>query len=265
MQRLRKRIHVTPATAIATLALVFAMTGGAYAAGKYLITSTKQISPKVLKQLKGANGKPGAPGTNGTNGAPGATGPAGGAGPQGNPGGTGGAGPQGNPGESVTVAKTSSKECNNEGGVKASNASGTATACNGKTGFTETLPAGKTETGEWSITHSASGAEIFGTAISFVIPLSAGLDETHVHFIMPNETLPSGCTGSGEKPAAESGHLCVFATTMLNVKPASAISLSTIFQAEGSVGADPFGAQLAFYVEAAGLAVGRGSWAVTQK
>ena len=32
-----------------TLALVFAMSGGAYAASKYVITSTKQISPKVLK------------------------------------------------------------------------------------------------------------------------------------------------------------------------------------------------------------------------
>ena len=31
-----------------TVAVVFAMSGGAYAAGKYVITSTKQISPKVL-------------------------------------------------------------------------------------------------------------------------------------------------------------------------------------------------------------------------
>jgi hypothetical protein len=34
-----------------SLALVFAMTGGAYAARKIIITSTKQISPKVLKKL----------------------------------------------------------------------------------------------------------------------------------------------------------------------------------------------------------------------
>jgi hypothetical protein len=32
-----------------TLALVFAMSGGAYAACHFTITSTKQISPKVLK------------------------------------------------------------------------------------------------------------------------------------------------------------------------------------------------------------------------
>ena len=49
---IRRRIHFSPATVIATLALVFAMTGGAYAASKFLITSTKQISPKVLKSLR---------------------------------------------------------------------------------------------------------------------------------------------------------------------------------------------------------------------
>ncbi|MGH2879601.1 MAG: hypothetical protein ACRDK4_08360, partial [Solirubrobacteraceae bacterium] len=57
-----------------TLALVFAMTGGAYAAKKYLITNTKQISPKVLKQLKGAKGPAGPAGPEGKAGAPGSPG-----------------------------------------------------------------------------------------------------------------------------------------------------------------------------------------------
>jgi hypothetical protein len=35
--------HLNPAMVIAMLALVFAMTGGAYAAGRYVITSTGQI------------------------------------------------------------------------------------------------------------------------------------------------------------------------------------------------------------------------------
>ena len=38
---------------MATLALIFAMSGGAYAASHYLITSTKQIKPSVLGHLKG--------------------------------------------------------------------------------------------------------------------------------------------------------------------------------------------------------------------
>ncbi|MFZ2051303.1 MAG: hypothetical protein WAU69_10295 [Solirubrobacteraceae bacterium] len=50
------------------------MSGGALAASKYLITSTKQISPKVVKQLKG---KVGPAGPTGKEGAPGKEGAAG--------------------------------------------------------------------------------------------------------------------------------------------------------------------------------------------
>src|SRR5437870_10064689 len=47
---------------LATLALVFAMSGGALAAHHYLINSTKQISPKVLKKIEGGHGSTGAAG-----------------------------------------------------------------------------------------------------------------------------------------------------------------------------------------------------------
>ena len=78
--------HLSYANVVATLALVFAMSGGALAALHYLIHSTKQISPKVLRKLKGnrgargprglsgaagAAGSPGAAGTKGSDGAPG--------------------------------------------------------------------------------------------------------------------------------------------------------------------------------------------------
>jgi hypothetical protein len=68
------RTRFSYANVAATLALVFSMTGGALAANHYLITSTKQISPKVLKKLKGNAGKTGAPGTSGAAGKEGATG-----------------------------------------------------------------------------------------------------------------------------------------------------------------------------------------------
>ena len=91
----RRSARLSYANVVATLALVLAMSGGALAAQRYLITSTSQISPKVLKTLTGkpgakgtpgragATGAPGAPGLNGTPGAPGANGSNGAQGPPG--------------------------------------------------------------------------------------------------------------------------------------------------------------------------------------
>jgi len=50
------RRHLTYANVVATLALVFAMSGGALAAKHYLLTSTKQIKPSLLATLKGKAG-----------------------------------------------------------------------------------------------------------------------------------------------------------------------------------------------------------------
>jgi hypothetical protein len=69
---MRKRLSY--ANVAATLALVFAMSGGALAANHYLITSTKQVSPKVLKKLTGKTGKTGATGATGATGKEGAAG-----------------------------------------------------------------------------------------------------------------------------------------------------------------------------------------------
>jgi hypothetical protein len=71
------RRHLSYANVTATLALVFAMSGGALAAKHYLINSTGQINPKVLKKLRGRRGLPGITGIDG------ATGPSGPAGPSG--------------------------------------------------------------------------------------------------------------------------------------------------------------------------------------
>jgi hypothetical protein len=56
---------------VAILALVVATAGTAIAAHHYVITSTKQIAPKVLKQLRGRTGRPGAAGAAGAAGTPG--------------------------------------------------------------------------------------------------------------------------------------------------------------------------------------------------
>jgi len=68
------RRHLSYANVAATLALVFAMSGGALAASRYLVNSTKQINPKVLKKLRGKTGPRGATGTAGPAGATGAAG-----------------------------------------------------------------------------------------------------------------------------------------------------------------------------------------------
>jgi hypothetical protein len=68
------RNRLTYANVAATLALVFSMSGGAMAASHYLINSTRQINPKVLKKLKGKTGKPGPTGKTGAQGLPGAQG-----------------------------------------------------------------------------------------------------------------------------------------------------------------------------------------------
>ncbi|MGH2864040.1 MAG: hypothetical protein ACRDJX_02195 [Solirubrobacteraceae bacterium] len=98
------RRRLTYANVTATLALFFSISGGALAAEHYLVNSTAQINPKVLRQLRGARGRQGLAGVAGSTGATGpsgpagATGPAGPAGPRGGEGATGATGPEGKTG-----------------------------------------------------------------------------------------------------------------------------------------------------------------------
>ena len=73
----------SPALVLACAALVIAMTGTAFGAKRYLVKSTKQISPSVLKKLKGNQGATGAQGARGEVGPAGATGGTGPTGPRG--------------------------------------------------------------------------------------------------------------------------------------------------------------------------------------
>src|SRR5436190_17500714 len=75
--------RLTYANVTATLALVLAVSGSAIAANTYLLTSTNQIAPSVLKKLKGAKGPRGFRGKAGPVGVAGPVGPAGAVGPQG--------------------------------------------------------------------------------------------------------------------------------------------------------------------------------------
>jgi hypothetical protein len=99
------------ANVTATLALVFAMSGGALAANHYLINSTSQVNPKVLKKLTGKAGKTGATGPAGATGATGKEGPQG---PKGE------TGPKGNEGPPGTPATKLFAQVTEEGAINAS-------------------------------------------------------------------------------------------------------------------------------------------------
>lgn len=209
---IRKRL--TYANVAMTLALVFAMSGGAYAAKHYLITSTKQISPKVLKQLKGAAGPAGS------------VGPAGPQGPAGAAGKEGTAGKAGANGESVTVGKVELSEaaCNKLGGSKFTVGGKEATACNGEKGAKGaqgepwtaggTLPSGKTETGTWGFQVYSKEGLAFGAYVGAPISYNIPLKEKPVEIVeVPfgnGTTVPGKCVGTIEMPTAEPGYLCVY-------------------------------------------------------
>jgi Collagen triple helix repeat (20 copies) len=286
------RNRMTYANVTATLALFFAMSGGALAASHYLITSTKQIKPSVLSSLKGKAG------ATGPAGAAGATGPAGGAGPQGSAGPAGVKGETGSPGapgangESVTskTVSKSSETCAKQGGSEFKAGSTTTLACNGKEGSPwtagGTLPVGATETGDWAfnILTSAVASRTLIEPISFTIPLADPLDAKHVHYINASDeevveltggfgeilkevtVAPTECLGSVEAPSAQPGNLCVYAFLNTNsAGPAMAASNEIDSAGGGGAGASTAGAIVHFKleVETQGHIIGWGTWAVT--
>lgn len=119
------RRRVTYANLAMTIALVFAMTGGAFAAKRWVITSTKQIKPSVLKQLEGKPGPAGPEGKQGLAGPEGKQGPVGPEGKQGLDGKQGLEGKAGKDGTNgtngksviVTEVKTGEAACNQLGGA----------------------------------------------------------------------------------------------------------------------------------------------------
>ncbi len=252
-----------------TLALVFAMSGGAYAAKTYLITSTKQISPKVLKQLKGANGEKGTNGTNGVSGkdgAQGAPGPEGKTGLEGKTGPEGKAGGEGKPGTSITnkaiAASPTNANCK-EGGSEFTGAENKKTyACDGSPWTAGgTLPKGSTETGAWSIQSTATGEEVKATTISFSIPLASSPAPVFVAF---GEPVPTECAGGTvEKPEAASGVLCIFEGEAPFVHRGELAHLAT--EGPGGSALSTAGAELVFASasSAKGSVTAEGTWAVT--
>ncbi len=207
---------------IAVIALVFAMLGGAYAANG-------NGGAKATASAKAKKGPPGPRGPKGPKGDPGPAGPQGPAGAKGDAGSNGSNGKDGAPGVSPTGTAFGGEQhgCK-EGGVEFKGAN-TTFACNGvkgtngTTGFTETLPSGKTETGMWS-SHGTSGYQLneegelveFGAItpvpISFSIPLTSApaFNEAHVKPEGFEGVEGEDCPGKFTEPKAKAGHACLY-------------------------------------------------------
>ena len=286
-QSLRK--HLSYANVAATMALVFALTGGAVAASshnggsgatsKATASVSAHAAPKKKKSTstRGPAGPKGATGATGPAGPAGPAGVAGAQGAAGNNGSSGGPGEPGKPGESVTIAKASESECE-EGGAKFSNATGTGHACNGEKGeagqagqegnIKATLPAGKTETGTWGTRFEGVTEAHSVASISFPIPLAAPLSEAHVKHVGATGN-GATCPGTAAEPKAQEGYLCIYQG--LTEEPAGTSQLGVVLIenpgvafGEESEGASTSGAVATIaYVGPAERAQVRGTWAVT--
>jgi hypothetical protein len=190
------RKHFGIPGAIAVIALVFAMFGGAYAATRHhkksavIITKLSQIKSSVRSQLKGAAGPAGPQGPAGSNGKDGSNGQNGAPGTPGAPGAKG---------KSVVLVDEEPETCEKEEGFtyEVESSSVKNEVCRGPEGSPwtagGTLPSGKTETGAWDLQAAiAPGRE---TAISYPIPLASAISFT-------NAKVNSLATGTGELTSA---------------------------------------------------------------
>lgn len=245
------RERLTSANILATMALLFALTGGAYAAG-FRITSIKQISPSVIKKLRGSRGAVGPVGATGPAGPAGAVGPVG---PTGPAGAAGKDGKDGSNGLSVVskVIPSGAANCAGLGGSEFTAGSTTTFACNGQTGYVEHLPKGKSEAGMWAIevppTNPTFHIVVGLTTISFPIALETA---PAVHVLEKGATPTAECPGSVSEPKAVEGNLCIYTREAYNTGSVTPGTPQT------------FGIQLGSQngaAEPGGLAIG--SWAVT--
>jgi hypothetical protein len=259
-QRVRK--HLTPSTFIALLALVFAVTGGAFAAtggNSSHATLTASASKAKSKAKAGPRGPAGPKGATGATGPAGAAGPAGSAGAKGEPGAAGAAGAAGAKGETGPA------------GAKGEEGKEGPQGPSGTTGFTKVLPPEETETGTWAVgpfPAAAVSEVIILPLISFPIPLSAELSGAQVHFINNGGlevteagTQPStACKGNEKAPSAQPGNLCVYEGKEEGLL--FQLTFRSILNPSAGDGAGTTGALGQFHVGSE-EAHGYGTWAVT--
>src|SRR3954471_6252362 len=221
---------------ISIIALVFAMTGGAFAA--------KSLNSVGSKATASAGGRRGQRGPRGPIGKPGPAGPQGPVGAKGDTGaaGTNGAvGPVGPAGKDGATGPAGSAGATGPAGTAGLTG---ATGATGQSGFTATLPSGEIEVGTWSGTVGASGLDF--APLSFPIPLAEDLGEANVHIIGEGGTGGTGCTGgkaNTPKVGIEPGNLCVYVFSVFGGE--ELVEVKAIRKAgKGEVGASTMGARV---------------------
>ena len=179
-----RRIRITPSSVVAVIALVFAATGGAFAATSAGNGSGVRVAASAAKSK--AKAKAGPRGPAGPAGKQGAAGPAGATGPQGS---QGAAGAKGEPGTPGTPGKEGEEGEEGKTGKEGKQGIQGVQGVQGATGQPWTpnnvLPSGATETGTWGASPSAGTSAL--STISFPIALANELDSgsgnEHVHLV----------------------------------------------------------------------------------
>jgi Collagen triple helix repeat (20 copies) len=246
MSRLKRREPFGKAgLTVAICALVLAMVGGAYAAGKLTSPQKKEVE-KIAKKFAG---KPGAPGANGTNGASGKEGP------EGLPGQQGKQGIQGPPGTTGFTKTLPKGETETGDWSLVTHAGGTFEEVGNSASFNIPLAANP-------VPHyiRATGEEPFYNAVTE----------------KEEEQLQPACPGSAAAPTAKPGSLCVYASreertatnpigSIIVPKVCSVVSEAANHSActLDSPGADKYGFALATFSKESGAVNVVGTWAVT--
>jgi hypothetical protein len=233
---------------LGVIALLLALTGGAFAAGGLTKSQEKQVK-KIAKKFAGKNGAPGAPGAVGPQGPKGDPGPKGdtgapgAAGQDGQDGAPGAAGPQGPPGPLLTEL-TSGDSLTGFWGARGS---GEVTHFSDAVSFTFPLSAAPTlylikPSGTEGVFRTPSTTPAFGVDIG---PLTS-------------EQIEDNCPGSPTSPTSTSGFLCVYTSVENGLEP----NTFGLFQQGNPT---PFGVLLPFATPSPGVASGtiKGTWSVT--
>lgn len=294
------RRNINPATILALVALVFAATGGAYAAtsgsgggGVSHVTLSASAAAKKAKpkSTRGPAGPKGATGATGATGPAGPAGPAGAAGAKGEtgPAGTvtpGTDGTNGTPGANGTdgvngksvVTETLQPEqggCK-EGGlsVEIEHTGIKKSVCNGENGsggsggeFPNYLPEGKTETGTWSFVpeedevENEEGKKELRKYVAIPVSFTIPLKEKPtVSYLLGPAESNEHCKGSAAKPSAEPGYACLYTTFALGEEAETILANNPEHERHHSF---PSGNGVVFYASTESPSWAFGTWAVT--